>query len=488
MSYNTNNTIYDISNVRQFLINSSLEEIKVLLLNTTISVKASEQEQCLTRINKLCSTKWNKKHKYIKTNLVFRKTRKCHRARKYESQCQTYIAQKDIKTCSCTAALQIKQYISNHNVVTFCQTRAYVYHVPGERKEIRTLSLPSETIRIIKEKLKSDSSYRSTRISVLRQINDWGVGARKPNYEEIYNTMRKMTTLLYVFASDENASISIWLNMKLVSMNYCIFDINLSVYNNVKKQFAIGFKSPAQVSIMRIKIKLNTSFTSKQLGNYKIALKNYLSQILIKSDKETFLKAINDFKQLIQDQPQFLQYFEKKWTKNEELKLDRLIFSLTNDIEFFYEQKVERIYFNNSKMGPTENELSRNSFAVSKAQDDMLPSIILNPLNEISNSMDDYNSECQIKSFITQDKCIHSCLNATVILNFGFFKGREIARVELSRQDYTNENEGKTLKTVSNLDQTDAEEMKRALAHAIQLMDKYRSKNPLYFRSLNTQR
>ncbi|OAD81157.1 hypothetical protein PHYBLDRAFT_161788 [Phycomyces blakesleeanus NRRL 1555(-)] len=154
-----------------------------------------------------------------------------------------------------------------------------------------------------------------------------------------------------MFTSDENASISIWLNVKLASLNYCIFDINLSVYNNVKKQFAISFQSPTQVSIMRMsrsfcldathcissrndetavpiyhwfhhlcnkssfapmnitidcsipeqhnldsKIKLNASFTSEQLGNYKIALKNYLRQILIESDKETFLKAINNFK------------------------------------------------------------------------------------------------------------------------------------------------------------------------------------------------
>ncbi|OAD81158.1 hypothetical protein PHYBLDRAFT_161789 [Phycomyces blakesleeanus NRRL 1555(-)] len=192
MSHNTNNTIYDISNVQQVLINLLLEGIKMLPLNTTISVKASEWEQCLVRINKLCSTKWNKNHKHIKANLVFGETRKCHRAGKYKSQHQTRIAQKDTKTCSCTAALQIKQYISNRNVVTFCRTRARVYHVPGEREEVRTLPLPSEAIRIIEEQLKSGSSCRSIRISVLRQIDDWGVGVRKPNYEEIYNIMRKI--------------------------------------------------------------------------------------------------------------------------------------------------------------------------------------------------------------------------------------------------------------------------------------------------------
>ncbi|OAD79032.1 hypothetical protein PHYBLDRAFT_62203 [Phycomyces blakesleeanus NRRL 1555(-)] len=452
-----------------------------------------------------------------------------------------------------------------------------------------TLPLPSEAIKIIEDQLKSGSSCRSTRISVLRQIDSWGVGIRKPNYEEIYNRMRKMTTLLYMFASDENASISIWLNVKLAEQNYCIFEIYLSVYNDGKKQFAFGFQSPMQVSIMRIsqsfclnathsissrsdevlytlvtghpqtgkgfpvaymvtnnqtaipiklwldhlrikssfvpmnitidcsimeinaikealshatihycdfhvlrawqhnldsKIKLNASYTSEQLGNYKTALKNYLRHILIESNEDVFLRAIEDFKLMVQDQPQFLKYFEKKWTENEELlqkdggahtlannirdiRLDRLIFILTNDVEFYFEQEVERIHFNNGKMGPIDNELVRNSFVASKIQNDMLPSMILNPLGETGNSMDDYNGEWQIRSFVTEDKwytvnisndliqsctcpnfltrqipCKHShLLKRYCGAKFSFIEQREIAGVVSNRQDAVNANE-----------------------------------------------
>ncbi|OAD67740.1 hypothetical protein PHYBLDRAFT_151266 [Phycomyces blakesleeanus NRRL 1555(-)] len=400
---NINNTIYDISTIQQVLINSPLEGIKMLPLNSTILVKASEWEKCLEQINVLCSTKWNKKHKYSGKGLVFEETKKCHHAGQYITNCQLRLAQKDTKACSYTAALKIIQHLNNPNVVTFCQTRAYVNHVSRDWDEVRTLPLPSEAIKIIEDQLKSGSSCISTRISVLRQIDSWGVGVRKPNYEEIYNRMRKMTTLLYMFASDENASISIWLNVKLAEQNYCIFEINLSVYNDVlimrilqsfcldathsissksnkvlytsvtrhpqtgkgfpvaymvtNNQTAIPIKLwldhlrikssfvlmniTIDCSIMEVnaikealphatnhycdfhvlyawqhnldsKIKLNASYTSEQLRNYKTALKNYLRHILIESNEDMFLRAIEDFKLMVQDQPQFLKYFEKK--------------------------------------------------------------------------------------------------------------------------------------------------------------------------------
>ncbi|OAD65462.1 hypothetical protein PHYBLDRAFT_176059 [Phycomyces blakesleeanus NRRL 1555(-)] len=172
---NINNTIYDISTIQQVLINSPLEGIKMLPLNSTILVK----------------------HKYSGKGLVFGETKKCHRAGQYITNRQLRLAQKDTKACSCTAALKIIQHLDNPNVVTFCQIRAHVNHVPGDWDEVRTLLLPSEAIKIIEDQLKSGSSCRSTRISVLRQIDSWGVGVRKPNYEEIYNRMRKSVFTAY---------------------------------------------------------------------------------------------------------------------------------------------------------------------------------------------------------------------------------------------------------------------------------------------------
>ncbi|KAG2191501.1 hypothetical protein INT47_010970 [Mucor saturninus] len=528
----SNNTIiYNISNIQNALINSSIEGIKMLPLNTTISVKANEWEQCLSRMNTLCSTKWTVNRKLQDQSLVFRETRQCHRSGKYQPKRQIRLAQKDSKRCGCTAALKIKQY-NDTSIVTFCMTKDHVNHVPGERQEIRTLPLPSEAIKIIEDQLRSGSSCRNTRISTLRQIENWGVGIRKPNYEEIYNRMKKMETLLYMFNSNEKTSLSIWLNEKLASQNYSIFIGNLLAYSTNQDLFAFGFQSPTQVQIMSLsqsfcldathrvscrstevmyslvtkhpetgkgyplvylrqtnpfnplaitidcciaeanaitsalpqtsihycefhvlrawqhnldsKVKLDGSFTTQQLAEYKQSLKNSLKSILVESNEAIFITKIGEFKRMIQDQPEFLRYFERKWTGSENIlrrwgrpfvqqhhqryltnnyieswhnqlkviyfnrarirRLDRLVFILTNDVEFYYEQEVERLNFSNGRMGPVENELSRNSFAASQIQDDILPSMIINPLGEISNSMDDSNGEWQIQSFSTENQ------------------------------------------------------------------------------------
>ncbi|OAD81156.1 hypothetical protein PHYBLDRAFT_161787 [Phycomyces blakesleeanus NRRL 1555(-)] len=164
-------------------------------------------------------------------------------------------------------------------------------------------------------------------------------------------------------------------------------------------------------------------------------------------------------------------------------------------------------------MGPTENELSRNSFAASKIQDDMLPSMILNSLGETGNSMVDYNGEWQIKSFVTQDRwyTINVNNNLTQDCTCPNFLSRQIScevgeiveerRVVEHRDAHVFDRiatysttmhhcfeDLQTLKTIPDLDQTDAKEIERALAHAVQLIDKYRSKNPSYFRNLKTQR
>ncbi|OAD70670.1 hypothetical protein PHYBLDRAFT_69492 [Phycomyces blakesleeanus NRRL 1555(-)] len=118
-------------------------------------------------------------------------------------------------------ALKIKQFKNSPTIVTFYQ-------------------------------LRSGSSCRSARISVLRQIDSWGVGVRKPNYEKIYNRMKKMTNLLYMFNSDEKASIANWMNEKLPERNYCIFTGDLGVNNIESNLFASGFQSPVQVRVTRI--------------------------------------------------------------------------------------------------------------------------------------------------------------------------------------------------------------------------------------------
>ncbi|OAD66371.1 hypothetical protein PHYBLDRAFT_175181 [Phycomyces blakesleeanus NRRL 1555(-)] len=358
------NTIFNLSNVQNALVNSSTEGIKMLSLDVVVK---------------------NKCRKLRARELMYGEIKKCHQAGFYISDRNVRLAQKDTKLCYCEATIFIKQYINNPEVVLICMTNDHTNHVPGDASEIRTLPLPSEVIKIIEDQLKGGSTCRNTRISVLKQIEEWGVGIRKPNYEDIYNRMRKMKNLLYKFHPDENKSLDIWMHEKLPSQNYCIFTGNLSAYSNNAQNFAFEFQSPSQMMLMRIsqsfclnathnisarnieilyslvprhpdtgkgiaevnaitaalpqtiihfcefhvlhawqhnldsKVKFDASYTSEQLGKYKYELKADLKNILIESDENEFLRKIQEFRLCVQSQQQFLAYFECKWIGTEEL-------------------------------------------------------------------------------------------------------------------------------------------------------------------------
>ncbi|OAD67595.1 hypothetical protein PHYBLDRAFT_151106 [Phycomyces blakesleeanus NRRL 1555(-)] len=420
------------------------------------------------------------------------------------------VVKKDTKLCYCEATIFIKQYVNNPEVVLICMTNGHTNHVPGNTSEIRTLPLPSEAIKIIEDQLKGGSTCRNTRISVLKQIEEWGVGIRKPNYEDIYNRMRKVYEEYTVkFHPDENKSLDIWMHEKLPSQNYCIFTGGLSAYSNNAQHFVFGFQSPSQMMLMRISrsfcldatynisacnieilyslvtrhpdtgkgspvaymitndhsvspinqwlvhLRKKSCFTPlyitidcriaevnaitaalpqaiihfcefhvlQQLGKYKYELKANLKNILIESDENEFLRKIQKFRLCVQSQQQFLTYFEHKWIGTEELlrrwgrpyvandhqryltnnyiksRLDYLVFILTNDVEFFYNEEVERIHIQNGRMGLIKNELAQHSFSANTIQDDMLPFMIINSLNEIGNSMEDSNGKWTVKSF-----------------------------------------------------------------------------------------
>ncbi|OAD71039.1 hypothetical protein PHYBLDRAFT_171100 [Phycomyces blakesleeanus NRRL 1555(-)] len=224
------NTIFNLSNVQNALVNSPTERIKMLSLDVVVKVKAKNFVQ----------------------ELMYGETKKCHQAGFYISDRNVRLAQKDTKLCYCEATIFIKQYVNNPEVVLIYMTNDYTNHVPGNTSEIRTLPLPSEVIKIIEDQLKGGSTCRNTRISVLKQIEEWGVGIRKPNYKDIYNRMRKMNNLLYKFHPDENKSLDIWMCEKLPSQNYCIFTGDLSAYSNNAQHFAFGFQSLSQMMLTRI--------------------------------------------------------------------------------------------------------------------------------------------------------------------------------------------------------------------------------------------
>ncbi|OAD69419.1 hypothetical protein PHYBLDRAFT_66617 [Phycomyces blakesleeanus NRRL 1555(-)] len=196
------NIIFTMFNIQNALVNSLIKEVKMLPLDTVVSFKANQWLDCLSRIQTLCSTKWIKKKDHKIRGLVFGETRLCHHAGEYTLDWSVCLAQKDSKHCNYAVILYIKQYVDNPNVVDFCMKKDHTNHVPGESSNIRTLPLTSETVKMIENQLRGGSNFRNTRISVLRQIEEWGTGVRKLNYEDVYNRMRKVFTIKNVSTSE----------------------------------------------------------------------------------------------------------------------------------------------------------------------------------------------------------------------------------------------------------------------------------------------
>ncbi|OAD68545.1 hypothetical protein PHYBLDRAFT_172971 [Phycomyces blakesleeanus NRRL 1555(-)] len=146
------NTIFNLSNVHNVLVNSPTKEIKMLPLDVVV--------KNISR--KLCARE-----------LKYGETKKHHRAELYISDRNVRLAQKDTKLCYCKATIFIKPYDNSPEVVLICTTNDYTNHVSGDASEIKTLPLSSEAIKIIEDQLKGGSICRNTRISVLKQIEEW---------------------------------------------------------------------------------------------------------------------------------------------------------------------------------------------------------------------------------------------------------------------------------------------------------------------------
>lgn len=191
------------------------------------------------------------------------------------------------------------------------------------------------------------------------------------------------------------------------------------------------------------KVKLDASYTTEQLATYKKGLLDDLNSILREGDKTKFLEKISAMKTKFAAQSNFITYFENNWSRTEELlgrwgkpyvaenhrryltnnyieswhnqlktvyfgrarnrRLDRLSFILTGDVEFYFEQEVERIALNNGKMSPLERELSLRSYKANQVEDTKLPLMITNPANYHSSSSSNSNDGVwKVASFNTE--------------------------------------------------------------------------------------
>ncbi|OAD75766.1 hypothetical protein PHYBLDRAFT_165752 [Phycomyces blakesleeanus NRRL 1555(-)] len=179
-------------------------------------------------------------------------------------------------------------------------------------------------------------------------------------------------------------------------------------------------------------------------------------------------------------------------------RLDRLVFILTNDVEFFYDEEVERIHIQNGQMDPIENELARHSFSANTIQDDMLPFMIINPLNKIGNSMEDSNSKesnhLQLQRSLASEHEV-AVVNEEVEneTNIVVVSGRNnsvwLQRIMAQNTTLYNQREDlEQLMEIPGIDEAKLQVISGLLEEAMNLIDTLRNANSSRFRNLNTQR
>ena len=81
-------------------------------------------------------------------------------------------------------------------------------------------------------------------------------------------------------------------------------------------------------------------------------------------------------------------------------RLDRLIFILTNEVEFYFINEHERILGNNGRMGPLENQQSRRRYRAAQVPIRDIPAMIQNPESE--NTSDPMMGCWKVMAFVPQ--------------------------------------------------------------------------------------
>ncbi|KAI8340990.1 hypothetical protein EDC96DRAFT_487256 [Choanephora cucurbitarum] len=192
MSTSPTRIVYNLANIETALVSTEVSGVLSLPLNETVCVVANEWKECFNRISELSATKWIKKRSRSAENLIMGESRECHRRGQRTPTRTVRISQKDSKKIGCRGTLSILQYIQNPGVVELKMSMGHVNHVPGSNNDIRTLPLTRETVTVIERNLRNGSNCGDIRTAVLRQIEQWECGRRKPTCENVYNRIKKV--------------------------------------------------------------------------------------------------------------------------------------------------------------------------------------------------------------------------------------------------------------------------------------------------------
>ncbi|KAG2196263.1 hypothetical protein INT46_007347 [Mucor plumbeus] len=187
------------------------------------------------------------------------------------------------------------------------------------------------------------------------------------------------------------------------------------------------------------KLSLPTSISNTEATEYKQDLLNDLHLILVETRKNALFRKIEGFKLKIENHTELLDYFTRYWFNNEEVvkrwgapfvkeihksfvtnnyieswhnqlkvvyferlrinRLDRLVFVLTNDVEYYFAEEYNRIIANIGRLGPLQNNIARKAYMASQISNENLISMIRKQQGSFTNADNNNNGPWKIQSF-----------------------------------------------------------------------------------------
>ncbi|KAG1465875.1 hypothetical protein G6F46_000404 [Rhizopus delemar] len=398
-SNNNNNTAYTLAIIHEALTPSSLGGVMQLATGIIIKVDSAAWKECLTEINEACAYGWRifdsnrqkgdvtaEEAKARNISLCFSQQHCCHRVGTYKIVAKNRPVQKKSKKVDCKCTLHVRGYYAYPQYYEFVIEKYHINHVPDDfLDDILAFRLPrlfarnSATI----SKFFQGSSLIKNCIIFTKII--WGLSG----FGWIRSFRRSIGRgwpVAYMITNDRSTGpIVEWLQ-QLRNSGFLIGP----------EQFTIDC-CPSEVNaITRI---FNPTRTKIQFYVFHVtqAWNRHLASVSVPGNTPgenqifVFLQMITAFQLDYGDQSKFMDYFTRNWYTKDKMKvwsrsfkgrqyshmltnnyieswhnqlktmflgrvrnkrLDKLVFVLVNDVEYYLNQEFERVVQGNGTMSP----------------------------------------------------------------------------------------------------------------------------------------
>ncbi|KAI8329448.1 hypothetical protein BC941DRAFT_487143, partial [Chlamydoabsidia padenii] len=175
-------------------------------------------------------------------SIIFSQAFICHRSGKYDSKKTVRLHQKPTKKIGCQGLIIVRCFTNSPGIVKITMEKNHSQdHVPGSDKDIRNVSLSSDVIKTLDQRLTYTRDVRSVLDDMLHQMEPAEARYRRPHYEDVYNLLRQKSTSAYKKDDDDHVSFDKWME-ELRLKNYKIFIGNMHEYGPSLNKFAKGFQ------------------------------------------------------------------------------------------------------------------------------------------------------------------------------------------------------------------------------------------------------